>query len=166
MNLFGAAVVVFWLPMPMTETRVASCILLKGRLCAHRFDKRCLSLAARDISFRFTGSEYVTRCVTEEAGKAPTAGPEGRSCCRSVLLMNYDAKLQDLKRCQVKRIFQTRFIFCLVSLCSNRQKKGPSTHFLKKKSPICCSMEINSVFLFSSGSVHHQMKSKHFVSVH
>lgn len=41
---------------------------------------------------------------------APTAGPEERSCCRSVLLMNYDTKLHDLKKCQVKRISQTQLI--------------------------------------------------------
>lgn len=80
---------------------------------------------------------------------APTAGAEERSCCRSVLLMNYDIKLQDLKKCQVKRIFWTRFICRLLSLLEQQAEKWTLYLFFLLfffKSLGCCSMD-NVFFL-------------------
>ena len=122
-----------------------SWLTLEGRLYAHRFDKRWI-MAVTDTSFWFTGSESVTKCVTEEAWEALTAGPEERSCCRSVLLMELSYMTSRVDEVSGgKNLLGPGSVCHLLSFCKDRQRNRPCTpHFLN---PPNCSVENNSVFL-------------------
>lgn len=72
---------------------------------------------------------------------APTAGHEES---RSILLMNYDTRCHDLKKCQVKRISQPQLI-CL-SVTTGREMD--STHFVFY--PLVCHV-VEEEFFFLLG---------------
>lgn len=141
---------------------------LKGQLYEHHFDtcwRNGCKWHERVGHFFWICYQVCNRVYTPEYEKLQLLGQRKESCCRSVLLMNYDTQLQDLKRCQAKRIFQASFICHLVCLCNNRQRKWTMYTFFNPQFVIQWKTILYFFFFFWVCSFTKRNKKKNTVSV-
>lgn len=90
---------------------------------------------------------------------APTAGPEERSCCRSVLLMNYDTKRFEEVPGERNSPDQVH-----LSLWNHRRRNGQFTPFIFY-SLVCHAVKEKNHLLWGQLIVKYSQQSKHFLSV-
>lgn len=86
-----------------------------------------------------------------------TAGPEERSCCRSVLLMNYDTK-------RFEEVPGEENSPDHLSLWNHRQRNGRCTPFVFY-SLVCHAVKEKNHLLWGLLILKHNQQNKHFLSV-